>query len=295
MKNRDYLDTTELTDQQLTDLMNLALALKTGVKADFFPQLIRNRTVGLLLEDADRLTTLAYENAVLQLGGFPQRIDGFPLEPAALRTTLRSLTRLCDCLIVRTERHETLLSMGKLSEIPVMNAGSGYCEPVQELADLITMYEHLPKEKRLEECRVVFEGPLSPACTSTLFLTTKIGMPFVQLADKSGHLTPPLLKIAERNVKKSGGTYLTTESKLEALRDAEFLRTESDAPTAFHVPDERPHPVDPTENRLTAIRALLVFLLYQDPARRDSMLAEKLRRTLSVKLHALLGYGEAPV
>ena len=288
MKHPDFIDTNDCSDAQLTDLMNLALSLKAAARAEYYPPLLEKRNICLLLEGANEHLANAYGIALHQFGAF--RIEVTPsLAPESLRHTAETLSSMYDAIILRTERHETLLTLAKYADVPIINAGSGYCDPVQEIADLITMYEHLPKEKRLEECKVVFDGPESAACRSTLFICSKLGLHFVQLADAAYHLKPPVLKIAERNVKRSGGTYGVTESSQEAYRDADFLRT--DARPGQSVPDGSPYYIDPLANSVSAIRAVLLLVLYRDPAERDPVLIEKIKRTLSIKLHALFGYG----
>lgn len=288
MKRPDFLDTNDYTDVQLSDLMNLALALKAAARAEYYPPLLEKRNVCLLLEGVDQYFFNAYKIALHQLGAL--RIDiTAVLAPESLRRTAETLSMLYDALVIKTERHETVLALAKYADIPVINAGTDYCAPMQEIADLVTMYEHLPKEKRLEECKLVYDGPESALCRSMLFLCSKIGMHFAQIADVPGHLKPPVLKIAERNVKRSGGTYGVTESSQEAYRDADFLRT--DARPVQAAADGSPHHIDPLENLGPAIRAVLLFSLYRDPATRDPVLIEKMKRTLSIKLHALFGYG----
>lgn len=293
MRKVDYLDTNELTAQQLSDMMNLAAALKASVRAGYYPALLKKKCVGLMLPDAPPLYAAAAETAVHQLGGHVSQFS-LPLEPPArLRETAALLSRTFDLAVVRCERHEALLALAKYAEIPIVNAGSGHARPVQELADLVTMFERLPAEKKLDECKAVFAGGDGPACASALYLCTKIGMPFVQYcSDKAQELKPPVLKLAERNVKRSGGTYTVTANGAEAFRAADFLFM--DAPIDERVPPDAEGVlrVDPAENRLAAFRALFTSLLYENPADREPILIEKIKRTLAVKLQAIFGYGD---
>lgn len=292
MMKPDFIDSIELSSQRALDMLGLGVALKACVRADYYPALIKKKCVAYMLDGKDQLE-LALKTAVHQLGGYAETFD-MPLDPpSVLRTAALELSRHADCIVLSHPRHESLLTLAKYATVPVINAGSDHSRPLQEIADLITMFEHLPPEKKLEECKAVFDGPASPLCTSTLFICTKVGMQFVQLcAEKNGELKPPILKIAERNVKKSGGTYAVLDSAVEAYRGADFLFMDAPMGTKLAPEADGILRVDPNENRLTALRAVLTCMLYTNPASREPLLVEKLRRTLAVKLQAIFGFGE---
>ena len=294
MEKPEFLETTEYSEQQILELMNLGTTLKACVRAQYYPPLLRNQAVVLHLGNAPAPLGLALETAVWQLGGACVYID-WPLEPHdSLKRVASQLSDNCDCAIVACQKHETLLTLAKHAEVPIINAGSSYALPITELAALITMYERLPSGKKLEDCKAVFDGKASAFSASMLFVCSKIGMQFVQLcADKAHELQPPILKIAERNVKKSGGTYAVSDNAAEAYRNADFLFL--DAPIGAKLPPEAAGVlrIDETENLLTAARAVLTCMLYRNPAAREPMLVEKMKRMLAIKLQAIFGFGEA--
>lgn len=293
MMKQDFVDTIELSADRALDMLGLAMALKACVKAEYYPALLKKKCIGCMIDERDQVFSLALRAAVHQLGGHVHMFS-MPLEPpSAIKHTALELTRLCDCLIVAQPRHEALLALAKYASVPVVNAGSDHSRPLQEIADLITMYEHLPAEKKLEECKAVFDGGASALCTSALFICTKVGMQFVQLcAEKNKELRPPILKIAERNVKKSGGTYAVLDSAAEAYHGADFVFMEAPMGTKLPPEAEGVLRVDPNENLTSALRAVLTCMLYANPAAREPVLIEKLRRTLAVKLQNIFGFGD---
>lgn len=293
MRRADFIDTNEYPEQDLTDLMNLAVALKVSARADHYPQLLRGRMLGVIDDGMNPFLRYALITGIYQFGGACQMVQA-PLDSKHVRQTAEALGNYFDCLAVSIPRHETLLALAKYAGIPVINAGSSFCTPVQELSDLITMYEHLPKEKRLEECKLVFEGPASATAASSLFIASKIGMKFVQIAPGPEQIKPQAVKIAERNIKKSGGAFLLTEDAAEGYREADFVRTDAPEWTPQATPGEKPPFLLPVnENLHSAARAALALLLYRDPMARDQLLIEKVRRTLAIKLHDVFGFGEA--
>lgn len=292
MRRTDFIDTNEYAEQELIDLMNLALSLKACIRADYFPPFLQNRTMGLLLGDCGSRMSCAFITAMRQLGGRILFLGHTPGIREAKRF-ISEYTPFVDCFAVRAERHEEVLTFTKYAEVPVLNAGSDFCTPVQELGDLVSMYEHLPREKRIEDCKFVYEGPNSAEGASMLFLASKLGMQFVQVASGAEQLKPQAVKAAERNIKKSGGAFLLTDNALEGLRDANYLRVPRGGSPSAMATESGAYLLDPWDNYVSALRALLLLLLYRDPSSRDTLLIEKTRRTLAVKLHDAFGYGEA--
>lgn len=294
MKKQDYVETTEYSEQQILDMMNLGVSLKACIRAEYYPPLLRKKCIGLMLPDTPPLYLSMCRTAIQQLGGSVSEFS-LPLEPPeSLRPAAELLSRTFDLVILRCQRHETLLALAKYASIPVVNAGSAFCSPVQELGDLITMFEHLPREKKLEACKAVFFGGATPACASTLYITSKIGMQFVQaVPENASELTPPQLKLAERNVKKSGGAYAVTAYSPEVFHGADFLFMEGPLNQKLPPGAEGLLRIDPSENLVTAYRSLLTCLLYANPATREPLLIEKMKRMLAIKLQAIFGFGDA--
>ena len=294
MNRLDFLDTCEFSEQQVLDIMNLAVTLKACVRADYYPPLLKKKCIAIILSEPDPYMEFMLATAIHQLGGYPQILPFVLDTPEMIRDAATQLGRSCDLACVKCQRHETLLALAKYADLPIVNMGSSHSLPAQEIADLITMFEHLPREKKLEECKVVYEGGNCPLCVSVLYCTTKIGMQFVQLSpDKKSELQPPSLKIAERNVKKSGGTYTVTDNSGEAYRGADFLIMDAPLSQRLNSDAEGVLRVDPFENRVAAYRSILTCMLYQNPAEREPLLIEKMKRMLAVKLQSIFGFGEA--
>ena len=92
--------------------------------------------------------------------------------------------------------------------------------------DFVKMMNDKAKALGLEDTKVVFVGDATQVCASLLFITTKLGMNFVQYGPKGYELKEEHLKIAEENCKVSGGSFLITDNEDEALKGADFVYTD---------------------------------------------------------------------
>lgn len=139
LKGRDLLSLSDLTADELHELLNLAAQLKSGAVS-----LKCQKTLGLLFYKASTRTRVSFSAAMYRLGG--QVLDLNPSvtqvsrgEPIA--DTARVLDRYLDILAIRTFDQRDLETFAKYAQIPVINALTDLEHPCQVVADLQTMQE----------------------------------------------------------------------------------------------------------------------------------------------------------
>ena len=142
MSVRHFLTLLDVSSSELLGIIQRAIELKRD------PAQARNmarRTLGLIFDKASTRTRVAFEVAMTQLGGatiFLANADtqlgrGEPVEDSA-----RVLSRMVDCVAIRTFEHSRIEQFAQHSRVPVINALSDSFHPCQLLADVQTYIEH---------------------------------------------------------------------------------------------------------------------------------------------------------
>jgi ornithine carbamoyltransferase len=136
-----FLDGTELSRDQLTSLLDRALALKTAPAAS---RALAGCTVALLFEKPSTRTRVSFEAGIVELGGHPMVLRAGELQVTrgeSLRDTALVLSRHVAAIGVRTGDEEQLRGLAEHATVPVVNMLSRLHHPCQALADLMTLRE----------------------------------------------------------------------------------------------------------------------------------------------------------
>jgi ornithine carbamoyltransferase len=138
---RHFLTGTELSPDELTALLDRALALKAEPHAS---RVLEGRSVALLFEHPSTRTRTSFEVGIVELGGHPMVVRPGELQLTrgeSVRDTALVLSRNVAAIGLRTGSEETLAELARHATVPVVNMLSPQHHPCQALADLLTMRE----------------------------------------------------------------------------------------------------------------------------------------------------------
>jgi putrescine carbamoyltransferase len=141
----------------------------------------------------------------------------------SLYDTAQVLSRMCDGIIARTLKHDTILDLAKYATVPVINGLTDYNHPTQVVCDVLTMIEHMPEGKKLEDCHITFIGDATNVLSSLMLITTRMGMHFTQAAPRKYQAPDQWVGWANENCVESGGTVTLTEDPLAAVKHADYI------------------------------------------------------------------------
>ena len=144
MSIKNFLTLDSLSRNELESIINRALELKKETKQGEFKTTLNNRVLGMIFEKSSTRTRVSFETGMAQLGGHAIYLapTGSQIgrgEP--LKDTARVLSKMVDCIMLRTFEHERLEQFASYSDVPVINGLSDSFHPCQLLADLLTYQE----------------------------------------------------------------------------------------------------------------------------------------------------------
>ncbi len=138
---RHFLTGTELTRDELSALLERAIALKAAPRSS---RALEGRSVALIFEKPSTRTRLSFEVGVVELGGHPVLLRPGEMQLSrgeSVKDTARILSAHVDAVGVRTGPDALLEELAAEGAIPVFNMLTAGHHPCQALADLMTMRE----------------------------------------------------------------------------------------------------------------------------------------------------------
>ena len=142
---RHFLTLMDFSKQELSQLIQRAIELKSMWKQGEQYEPMKNQTLAMIFEKSSTRTRVSFEAGMTQLGGHAMFLSpndtqlgrGEPVEDAA-----RVISRMVDVVMIRTFAHETVEKFAAYSKVPVINALTDDYHPCQLLADMMTYVEH---------------------------------------------------------------------------------------------------------------------------------------------------------
>lgn len=142
IKGRDLLDPTDLSVEELEELISLAEEIIKN--PEDYEDLCKGKILGTLFYEPSTRTRLSFEAAMLRLGG---QVIGFSDAGSSsvkkgenLPDTIRTVACYTDIIAMRHPKEGAPRYVADFTDIPIINAGDGgHQHPTQTLADILTI------------------------------------------------------------------------------------------------------------------------------------------------------------
>jgi putrescine carbamoyltransferase len=229
MELKHFIDTQDFTKHELLRIIELTQRIKAADKQGCTPKLLADASLAMIFEEPSTRTRVSFEVAMTELGG-----HALYLKPGEIHLGVREslydtavvLSRMCDVIMARTLKHETVVNLAKYATVPVINGLTDYNHPTQVVCDALTMIEHIPEGKKIEDLNVTFIGDATNVLSSLMLITTRLGMHFTQAAPKKYQAPSQWVDSAIQNCMESGGSVRLLEDPVEAVKTADYIYTD---------------------------------------------------------------------
>ena len=229
MELKHFIDTQDFSKKELLDLIELIRIIKKADKEGASPKLLEGASLAMLFEEPSTRTRISFEVGMAELGGHALYLKPGEIHLGvreSLGDTAQVISRYVDVIMARTLKHETMMGLAKYATVPLINGLTDYNHPTQVVCDVLTMIEHAPAGKKLEDFNVTFVGDATNVLSSLMLICTRLGMHFTHAAPQKYQAPQQWLDWAQENCKVSGGTVRVTDDPIDAVKDADFIYTD---------------------------------------------------------------------
>ncbi|MBQ3293032.1 ornithine carbamoyltransferase [Candidatus Saccharibacteria bacterium] len=225
---KDFIDTADFDQSEILDIIRTSRTVRAFIKEGGYLNSLFHKTLAMLFEQKSTRTRVSFEVAMAQLGGHALNLAPGAIQLGAHETiedTAQVLGRMCDMVMARVDRHDSIEALAKYSQAPVINGMSEKVHPTQGIGDMITIFDHWPEGKQAPQIKVVFVGDATQVCNTLCDMTTKMGMNFVHFGPANHKITDEWLEIGNSNVKQYGGSCMWSDDP-RCLENADFIYTD---------------------------------------------------------------------
>lgn len=227
LHNRDFLQESDFSAEELQGLLDLAAQLKADKRAGSERQLLAGKHLALIFEKTSTRTRIAFEIAMKDQGGHTTLLDPASSQighKESIADTARVLDRWFDGIEYRGADHSTVLALADNSSVPVFNGLTDRWHPTQMLADFLTMQEHAQSRESL---RYAYVGDARYNMGNSLLMMGAImGSDVRIVAPRSLWPDQEIQELAQERANISGAMLTLTEDVTEGLAGVDFVHTD---------------------------------------------------------------------
>lgn len=223
---RHFLTLRDYSKEEILDIIDLGLDIKTRLKNGIYDKELENRTLAMIFEKSSTRTRVSFETGMYQLGGHALFLSSKDIQLGRgepIKDTARVISRMCDMVMIRTFGHERLEEFAEYSKVPVINGLTDLYHPVQLLADYMTLKEF----GKTEDLKVAYVGDGNNMTHSWLMLASKLGFELRVATPKGYEVDSKVLEDAFSFAKESGAKIIITNDPKEAVKDATVVTTDT--------------------------------------------------------------------
>jgi len=227
LHGRSLLRLADFTDEEMLDVIQLAMDLKVRRQSGIRGNLLKRRQVALIFEKSSTRTRNSAMVAIRDEGGSAEYLTKNDIHlgsKESVKDTARVLGRLFDGILFRGFHQKTAETLAQYAGVPVWNGLTDDFHPTQILADLMTIQESF---KRLKGLKVAYIGDGRNNVANSLMLgCVKAGIHFVNCTPDELAPDVRLVREAREVAVKNGATIEIVKDPKQGVQGANVLYTD---------------------------------------------------------------------
>lgn len=220
MSVQHFITLDDLSSEQLQELIDHAIVLKSETKRGAIFEPLKNKSLAMIFSKSSTRTRVSFEVGMRQLGGNSINLNpndtqigrGEPIEDTA-----RVISSMVDGVMIRTDDHVKLTKFAEYSSVPVINGLTDDSHPCQLLADIQTFQE---QRGSIKGANIAWVGDGNNVCHSFMTAARLFGFN-LSIATPAGF--EPSAEVIEQN---KGSITLSTDPKT-AVEKADAVVTDT--------------------------------------------------------------------
>jgi ornithine carbamoyltransferase len=217
MNPRHFTSLLDLSGEEFRRIIYRALELKNNRDPDYRP--LKGQVLAMIFEKSSTRTRISFEAGMAHFGGsalFLSPRDTQLGRGESLHDSAKVISSMVDCIMLRTDKHETVTTFAKHSSVPVINGLTDRQHPCQLLADMQTFFEY---RGDIQGKTVAWIGDGNNMCHSYLHAAMLLDFT-LNIASPAGYQPQPEF------VEAAGAHVRFFSNALEAAKNADLCVTD---------------------------------------------------------------------
>ena len=189
---------------------------------------LSGESLAMIFQKRSTRTRVSCETGFNMLGGHALFLGSDDIQLGVNESILdsaRVLSRFNSVILARVFGHEDVMQIANDSSVPVINALSDKYHPLQILADLMTLQEHMGKD--LSGLKVAWVGDGNNILHSLMVSLPKLGID-LSIATPNGYEPDDdVMQIAKKDAEEHGTFLEHTTKPLEAVANSDVVVTDT--------------------------------------------------------------------
>ncbi|WP_026187071.1 ornithine carbamoyltransferase [Ensifer sp. BR816] len=229
LQGRSVLTLDEFTSEEIGFLLHLAAELKVAKRDGKEVRRLSGKNIALVSDEDSRNAFFGSEVAAYDQGAHPVSMllpAGNTGQHGSIKDTARVLGRIYDAIEYCGRSQSAVEELAACAHVPVYNGFTDEFQPIQALADFLTVQEFAGKT--LPEVAVAFLGDGRSSIARSLAIgAAKLGMDFRIVSPRIFWPAPTFVEHVTSEARKNGGKFAVLEHVGAGVLGADFIYTAS--------------------------------------------------------------------